>query len=68
MTKRIVRVSSNKRAVKEETNRINASFKERNIKREAYLSTASYSYVRKRTRKGHHVTKNNYTICVRNKK
>ena len=67
MGKKIVRVTSSKRDAIEESNRINASLKNRGIKREAYVCPVSKTYVKKLTRKGYPIADKNYAICMRNK-
>lgn len=64
--RKITRVSSNKTDVIKEIQMINTSLKNRGIKREAYLSTVTKAYVKKRTRKGYSVADKNYAICMRN--
>lgn len=68
MAKTIVRVTSDKRKAQREAKRINASLKERGIKREAYVGVVSQSYVKARTRKGYPIAKRNYAIYMRNKR
>ncbi len=68
MGKKIVRVTSSKRDALKEMNEINASLKDRGIKREAYISSVSQAYVKKRTRKGYPIADKNYAICMRNKR
>jgi hypothetical protein len=67
MGKNIIRVTSNRKEAQREAKRINISFKNRNIKREAYVGIVSQSYVRRLTRKGFPIAKKNYAIYVRNK-
>lgn len=66
MGKNIVRLLTNKRKAILEANQINKSLFRRNIKREAYVTPVSKSYVKKLTRKGFPIPKNNYAIAVRN--
>ena len=66
MGKKIVRVTDNKQDALDESKAINDSLKERNIRRETYVTPVSQSYVRKLTRKGYPVKKRNYAIAVRN--
>ena len=66
MGKKIVRVTSSKREVIGEKDRINASLKSRGIKREAYVCAISKAYVKKLTRKGYPIAEKNYAICMRN--
>ena len=68
MGKKIVRITKYKKNATRESKKINASLKKRGIKRETYVCPVSKQYVQKRTRKGYPVKKNNYAICVRNKK
>jgi len=68
MAKRIVAVTANKRRATVAVSRLNKKLAERNVKRVAYLTSASYSYVRPRMRKGLKVPKRNYAIAVRNKR
>jgi len=68
MGKTIVRVTSSRREAQAETNRINASLRDRKIKRQAYVCPISKAYVKKLTRKGYPIADNNYAICVRNKR
>ncbi len=67
MSKKIVRVTSNKKEAEKVSKAITLSLQKRNIKREAYVCGVSKSYVKKRTRKGYPIPKKNYGVCVRNK-
>jgi hypothetical protein len=66
MSKTIVRAGVSKKEALDEAKLINLSFKDRKIKREAYVCPISQSFVRKRTRAGHPIRKKNYGICMRN--
>ena len=68
MVKRIVRVTSNKQKALREVKAINKSLTKRGIKRVAYVTPVSQSYVKTLTRKGYNIRKKNYGIAVRNKR
>jgi len=67
MGKKIVRVTSSKSDAAREAREINTSFKNRGIKREAYVCSVSKSYAKKLARKGFPIADKNYAICMRNK-
>ena len=68
MGKQIVRVTSNRNEAVAEAKRINLDLLKRKIKRMAYVTPVSQSYVKSLTRKGYPVPKKNYAIAMRNKK
>lgn len=68
MVKKIIRAGVSKAEAKKESDAINKNMAERGIKRESYVCKVSQSYVKKRTRKGYPVKKQNYGVCMRDKK
>jgi hypothetical protein len=68
MGKHVMRVTTVKREAMSLKKRLNASFRERGINREAYVGKISKAYVQERTIKGYPVRNKNYAVYVRNKR
>ena len=66
MTKNIISAGIPKIEAIAMTNRLNSMFRKRKLKRLAYVTRVSYSFVKKRTIKGYHVPKINWGVAVKN--
>jgi len=66
MGKTIVRVTSKRKEALAYARAINRSMLKRKIKRKAYVTPVSQSYVRSLTRKGYPIKKKNYGVAMKN--